>query len=1471
MNCVQTQRAWTDLPAQFKSKFKYTDGSPTKNEVNSAVQKLKKINLSKRQKMRLLHWNEASEMESRMRDGSLTTFLSTHAKSQDSFITLPSPKTSPKQKLDSLNKMLSPRHRWQMELQNDFFVTNIDGKGNILNASTRLLPSREELRGGEDDGENNKLTTRDKMNRKLADKETAVSRLVTPSKLIDTGLEVLTRTMSRGSQKNSSSTISRIRTAEPRSREKTPSTEEARKKLRGDTKEETGNDGKPIVREKRQRNSINRTATPGSSEKPERRQSVKRRESTSHGIHGFGKRDRSQDENNFVNSMKNLDPNIFISNLMNQTIANDKIGDYRRQRLRSREGGGESFFGSQLTKFRKDLMKARENEYEKKEFSSTYLKELAESNEIPPISPKNKLPRSKKIIHSQKGLHKSLLSHISKNRNRSFQHSTEMSQSAKEYGFEGTVGRHKVDELKSPVLVSKKTMDKIRKLQRGYLPSDWRTEMKEKRIVEQKSAIINPDFARRGATLLDVHEDTKKELMNVERRSTLKANVGVKKGERKFELKLRNLEKLQEIDDLDDTPTKERKLRASKLTGQESPKHVIQDGGPAFVPQWEVEQLNMDLKIENKFIDWKQERKSQQTRYLLKDKLRLFGLSQTSKNLLPHVSKEWKQDEQNEQNLMESKKRGLNSLVNKLSDQRKELVQVTRDFRSYLREKRQKAQQEMNKQTGSKDGDAEEAEEMNRRECRDQEEAELLAQICDIDEEQFETIELKLRAVYYQQRNITLSEEVDLELVPEMMRRAGIYGLNQAYLEEAIEEITRYTTINGEEWLDIYAKYREFELQENGEMFMEVAGDRLEWISRNDLRNLLIQMELSPSDDVLEEAIAKACSLQKRNQNIFNVRITFSEFESILLYLKKTEGFSKKETKNFAQAFTKFDIDSSKQIDRMEFGLLLGWMGFVVSGEEIKDVMACVDTDNSLELNFKEFLKAMRYLREKFLSDLRILFEEADADGSGYCDKFEFGNFLENLGYNIDRATINDLWANFVLSKPVIEGDDRPPNEASFDDFEKLMWELRQRESLSSEHLREARISFDKFCYLPQSSNGRTSEAELKTANLAQAARWIGYNLTAEQANELVEKVDVDLSGSLDYDEYLKVISQCVVRERQIAKEVFQLCLEQESTQAILQQRLIRRLLQKKTMEEREEDDEEWDDEDMENIEVDEEEVNALVKTRVKNLMTAEVLCSCFKKDHPLCHIELKDVPEAMEQMIEQHQEENLEVPDADGRITFDMMWEIIELCRGWHVEGYRENAGFTPKEIHLLETRFKSYCRPNENYIIDVNLRRLLHFLFPNASIDQQEHSLCKMLLYECDKDNDGYINFPEFLHMMRRYYDLKSEEQIKAEESTIQNYNLSKTEVDSLRTYFLEHATVDARDPCSDCMVINLDFLKHLLLNSFDDPRGLVATETMLDDMVENNYKGDFVAFIEIMRTLGTMKDEELESKRRKSKQKD
>lgn len=144
-------------------------------------------------------------------------------------------------------------------------------------------------------------------------------------------------------------------------------------------------------------------------------------------------------------------------------------------------------------------------------------------------------------------------------------------------------------------------------------------------------------------------------------------------------------------------------------------------------------------------------------------------------------------------------------------------------------------------------------------------------------------------------------------------------------------------------------------------------------------------------------------------------------------------------------------------------------------------------------------------LTEEQIEELRDAFALFDRNGTGSITSSELSTVLRSLGKSVSDAEVKVLLKDLNVDH---EG------RIQFPDFVAMM-SVRMRQLNREGELKEAFRIFDR------NGNGLISADELRAA-----LESFGEKMSEEELDELLREADINCDGQIDYEEFVKMITQ---------------------------------------------------------------------------------------------------------------------------------------------------------------------------------------------------------------------------------------------------------------------------------------------------------------------------------------------------------
>ncbi|XP_074904460.1 calcium-binding protein 2-like [Buteo buteo] len=150
-----------------------------------------------------------------------------------------------------------------------------------------------------------------------------------------------------------------------------------------------------------------------------------------------------------------------------------------------------------------------------------------------------------------------------------------------------------------------------------------------------------------------------------------------------------------------------------------------------------------------------------------------------------------------------------------------------------------------------------------------------------------------------------------------------------------------------------------------------------------------------------------------------------------------------------------------------------------------------------------------RELSPEELDELLDAFKEFDTDQDGYISYKDLGACMRTLGYMPTEMELIEISQHIKM---------RMGGRVDFEDFVQMMGPKLREETAHMVGVRELKIAFREF---DVNGDGEISSAEMREA----IAALLGEQLKAQEVDEILQDVDLNGDGRVDFDEFVMMLS----------------------------------------------------------------------------------------------------------------------------------------------------------------------------------------------------------------------------------------------------------------------------------------------------------------------------------------------------------
>jgi len=571
------------------------------------------------------------------------------------------------------------------------------------------------------------------------------------------------------------------------------------------------------------------------------------------------------------------------------------------------------------------------------------------------------------------------------------------------------------------------------------------------------------------------------------------------------------------------------------------------------------------------------------------------------------------------------------------------------------------------------------------------------------------------------------SAEMLAEQFPLCLKQLGFHDLDQQWLDEIKESVVGLSSFMEKgEFLEAMEKYRDRHVERLAGEFATFDLNGNGEIDSVELTEMLENLQITVIPGIVREL------LQEINGKSNASKANLGAYLRLREIISHRGGFTQDESENLKDLFERYDASGDGFMDLEELESALKWLGMslhhgsirrgsqvvqggqrIMAAPQLKRLLEGLDYDEEKGLGFEDFLMVMRRHREMEIGWARQLFLEEAEDFSTDDEhelSIDFGRAVEVV------HTLGYITVSLDVLKECAEdiGCERDVQKITFDDFYMIFRRVRLREGFLTCELDEFQDAF--------SLHDTDGSGAVDVVELGGALRFMGYPVTVEEQKLLMDDVDVDKSGELDYDEFLKVMRWYKEEEIKRVKKAFDY----------------------------EEDDHRHQ--------------GTLARDQV-------IFFLCGLGPHIATDKTVNDMVR--------------EVCGEAGYIRYEEVLAILQGLHAACCKVFRENYGFHGEELRHLQDLFAKHDRAGSGEITRQDISKLLLELFPDANSREGRETAAEVLA-KVDKDGDGKLEFNEFLHLMRLVQDRTEHASVLYEQKVATKCGFSRSEVADLRKVF-------------------------------------------------------------------------------------
>mmetsp|Transcript_62619 Transcript_62619/g.115082 ORF Transcript_62619/g.115082 Transcript_62619/m.115082 type:complete len:992 (-) Transcript_62619:47-3022(-) len=386
--------------------------------------------------------------------------------------------------------------------------------------------------------------------------------------------------------------------------------------------------------------------------------------------------------------------------------------------------------------------------------------------------------------------------------------------------------------------------------------------------------------------------------------------------------------------------------------------------------------------------------------------------------------------------------------------------------------------------------------------------------------------------------------DVHKDDLPVIMKRLGYQMVEEEKLRQIADDVTIYSTLDFNEFVTLAERFNKYETNMFQAMFDTFDEDNSGKLSVDEVEKLMNSLGFTPLRKMIREAL-DVVDKDKSGE------LNFEEFTHMLAIYRSTEGFTRDEVDEFRKIFIKEcgeeeETSAAAKLPAKKLAdVLLHFYGpnsldhCKKLGEEVV-VGSRKDAEEGeqgppQDLNVPEALIWSRRLREMEVDNYRKVFDKSDTDGSGFIDIKELQFVVSNLGFTLTRKNIQDLVeeADEDNSGDNLGGKDLHAKDGrlDFDEFVNIMMIFRTTDGFTNAEVVDFKKTFERF--------DDDGSGEIDCLELSDMMRYMGYLTKLDDVHRLIATVDFNLSGTLDFREFIRLMRLHREHDMQTVKTVF--------------------------------------------------------------------------------------------------------------------------------------------------------------------------------------------------------------------------------------------------------------------------------------------------------------------------------------------
>eukprot|EP00403_Amphidinium_massartii_P028961 CAMPEP_0178404456 /NCGR_PEP_ID=MMETSP0689_2-20121128/17895_1 /TAXON_ID=160604 /ORGANISM="Amphidinium massartii, Strain CS-259" /LENGTH=955 /DNA_ID=CAMNT_0020025445 /DNA_START=98 /DNA_END=2961 /DNA_ORIENTATION=+ len=347
------------------------------------------------------------------------------------------------------------------------------------------------------------------------------------------------------------------------------------------------------------------------------------------------------------------------------------------------------------------------------------------------------------------------------------------------------------------------------------------------------------------------------------------------------------------------------------------------------------------------------------------------------------------------------------------------------------------------------------------------------------------------------------------EWVPKAMTKLGYEDIDLAWVEEITTALVADCSFLEQVDFELtMQRYRDRRLNTLCQEFKSYWDEASQTMSFESVVLLLAEQDIITVRGMVQE-------LLKEINGTASKVVTPQDYVRIRELVQYRGGFTTKEVDEARALFNRYDANRNGSMDTKELETALKWLGFSVQSDAEREKPRSTEVSALLEkakvtsdsITFKDFLHVMRRHREAEIISAKDDFTEKFGE-AGEVDVDGAVKFIHHLGYSTAcQALVEEICDDVGIAYK---------GGLYFCDVYMIYHEARMTEGFMKGEIDEFKSAFETY--------DTNHSGAVDVVELGGVLRWLGYHVTVEMQQDLLDDVDIDKSGELDFDEFLKIL-----------------------------------------------------------------------------------------------------------------------------------------------------------------------------------------------------------------------------------------------------------------------------------------------------------------------------------------------------------